>query len=78
MRKNISREFELKNDDQNILSKETIEGVILLGVSNLKEYKKINSLNKNYSQNKKIMDKQFDSHWSVIQDLLSSMDWLGD
>ena len=78
LRKNISREFELKNDDQNILSKETIEGVILLGVSNLQEYKKINSLNKNYSQNKKIMDKQFDSHWSVIQDLLSSMDWLGD
>ena len=75
-RKIILKEFELKNDDQNILSRDNIESIIRLGVSSLKEWKKINSVNKNYSSYKKIMDKQIDKHWSFIQDLLSSIDWL--
>lgn len=75
-RKSILKEFELKNDDQNILSRDNIESIIRLGVSSLKEWKKINSVNKNYSKYKKIMDKQLEKHWSFIQDLLSSIDWL--
>lgn len=76
LRKVISKEFELTNDNQNILSKLNIEGIILLGVSDQKEWQKINSVNKNYSKYKKTMDKQIDKHWPVIQDLLSSIDWL--
>ena len=76
LRKVISKEFKLKDDDQNILSKENIEGIILLGVSNEKEWRKINSVNKSYSKHKKLMDKQIDKHWLVIQDLLLSIDWL--
>ena len=75
IRKTISKEFKLKNDDENILSKENINGIILLGVTSKSEWKKISSVNTNYSSNKKIMDKQIDNYWSTIEDLLSSINW---
>ena len=78
LRKIIAIEFKLSNDDQNILSKEIIDRIILLGVNNKREWKKISSVNQSYSTNSKIMDKQIDQYWSSIQDLLSTIDWLED
>ena len=52
--------------------------MILLGVTKQSEWKKITSVNLNYSSNRIIMDKQIDKHWSSIQSLLSSINWLQD
>lgn len=78
LRKIISKEFELTKDEQNILSKENIDGIILLGVTKQSEWKKITSVNHNYSSNRKIMDKQIDEYWPRINDLLSSFNWFQD
>ena len=78
LRKIIAKEFALKNDNQNIMSKEIVDKVILLGVNNKREWKKISSVQEHYPTNSKIMDKQIDQYWSSIQDLLSTINWLED
>ena len=75
IRKQIFSEFNFSDDATNILSSNTIDEIILLGVQRLSEWKKLPSTSNIQIKQKELCEQQLGKFWGEIEKTLSKFDW---
>lgn len=75
IRKQIFLEFNFSDDATNILSNNTIDEIILLGVQRLSEWKKLPSTSNIQIKQKELCEQQLGKFWGEIEKTLSKFDW---
>lgn len=75
IRKEVVREFSLTSDSQNLLAENIINEMLLLGVNNIQDWKKLPSTTELQMDNPALCAKALELFWPKIQEALVMFDW---